>query len=53
MTVIYRDEVGVVAATLPDGELGETIDFNDGFAYFTAGEQDYKIPVSAILQIQR
>ena len=53
MTVIYRDEIGIVSVTLPDDELGRTIDFCDGFAYFTVGNQDYRIAISALVQIQR
>ena len=46
MTVIYRDEIGIVSVTLPDDDSGRTIDFCDGYAYFTAGDQDYRITVS-------
>lgn len=53
ITVIYRDEIGIVSVTLPDDELGRTIDFCDGYAYFTAGDQDYRIKISALVQIQR
>ena len=53
MTVIYRDEIGIVSVTLPDDELSRTVDFCDGFAYFTAGDQDYRISISALVQIQR
>ena len=53
MTVIYRDEIGIVSVTLSDDELGRTIDFCDGYAYFTAGDQDYRISISALVQIQR
>ena len=53
MTVIYRDEIGIVSITLPNDDLGRSIDFCDGFAYFTAENQDYRIPVSALVQIQR
>ena len=53
MTVIYRDEIGIVSVTLPDDELGRTIDFCDGYVYFTAGDQDYRISISALVQIQR
>lgn len=53
MTVIYRDEIGIVSVTLQDDELGRTIDFCDGYVYFTAGDQDYRISISALVQIQR
>lgn len=53
MTVIYRDEIGIVSVTMADDDLGRTIDFCDGFAFFTAGDQDYRIPISALVQIQQ
>ena len=53
MTVIYRDEIGIVSITLSDDDLGKSIDFCDGFAWFTAGDQDYRISISALVQIQR
>ena len=53
MTIYYRDEGGIVAATLSDGETGESVDFCDGYAYFCVGEDDYKIPLSALVRIER
>ena len=53
MTVVYRDEIGIVSVTLSDDKLNRTIDFCDGYAYFTAGDQDYRISISALVQIRR
>ena len=53
MTVYFRDNVGIVAATLTDDETGLSVDFCDGFAYFMVGETDYKIPVMDIIRIER
>ena len=58
MTIYYRDEIGIVGETLSDGESGESIDFADGYAYFTAEQNsggliDKKIPLTALLRIER
>ena len=57
MTVYYRDAGGIVAARLSDGESGISIDFCDGYAYFTIQArddlEDMKIPVSALLRVER
>ncbi len=48
MTITYRDDIGMVQVTV----VGE-IDFMGGEAYFDDGEQDYRIPIANILQIQK
>lgn len=53
MTVVYRDEIGTVAVTLSDGETGESIDFADGKAWFSVGEQEYQVPVENLVRIVR
>lgn len=55
MTIYYRDELGIVAEEMSDGESGNSIDFCDGFAYFTAGdgETERKIHLSALVRIER
>lgn len=47
MTITYRDDIGMVQVTVGGG-----IDFLNGEAYFDDGEQDYRIPIASILQIQ-
>lgn len=47
MTITYRDDIGMVQVSVEGG-----IDFLDGKAYFDDGEQDYRIPITNILQIQ-
>lgn len=41
MIVTYRDSLGYVDVVVSE----DGIDFADGFAYFTSGYRDYKIPV--------
>lgn len=58
MTITYRDSLGIIAETLSDGESGGSIDFCDGFAYFTSIYDDgnmieRKIPISAIVRIEK
>lgn len=54
MTIVYRDEIGIVAVELSDGETGETIDFCDGYCYFTDGNaEDHRIPVADVLRIKK
>lgn len=60
MTIYYRDKLGIVAEEMSNEESGESVDFCDGFAYFTSATIDEngnlierKIPVSAIVRINR
>lgn len=55
MTIIYRDTGGYVSVQLSDRENGESIDFCDGFAYFTGADAktDYKIPLENVVRIVR
>lgn len=58
MTIIYRDEIGIISEQLTDGESGESIDFAGGYAYFTAPKEqgdliDKKIPLDALVRIER
>lgn len=57
MTVYYLDAGGIVAAQMSDGESGNSVDFCDGYAYFTIPArddlEDMKIPVSALLRVER
>lgn len=60
MTIYYRDALGIVPEALSDGESGESIEFCDGYAYFTSSETDdngnmieRKIPLSALVRIEK
>ena len=54
MTIYWRDEIGPFDETLSDGESGESVDFADGFAYWTSPEGwERKVPVTAIIKIER
>lgn len=48
MQIVYRDDLGYIEVTLPDDEI---IDFCDGKAYFTDGNKDYEIAITAIARI--
>lgn len=47
MIVIYRDEIGSIAADLDDN----TVDFVDGIAYFDSNGTTYKIPIENLERI--
>ena len=59
MTIIYRDEIGIVREDLGGHDIDcRSLDFCGGYVYFTSGEIDEsgnyverKIPVSALVQI--
>lgn len=58
MNIIYRDVIGIMHVTLPEGEAGKEIDFSDGYAYFTAEDKngdfhDRKVPLEDVIQITR
>ena len=59
MTIYYRDEIGIIGETLSDSERGNSIDFADGYAYFTFADredgepEDRKIPIASIISIGR
>lgn len=58
MTVIFNDNGRSTSVDLGDGEIGEEIDFFNGWAFFSAtGEdgnvKDYSIPASDIMHITR
>lgn len=58
MILYYRDEIGIIGETLSDGESGNSIDFADGYAYFTAEQAgseliERKIPLAALVRIER
>ena len=48
MTVVWRDEWGVVYTSVD--ECG--ISFCDGFAHFSDGYRDYKVPVDWLEEIK-
>ena len=60
MTIYYRDEGGIVREELEvDACFVDSIDFADGFAYWTSSEKGYdgdyierKIPVENIVRIE-
>ena len=50
MTIIYRDEMGVVCQEI-ENDNDCSISFLDGKAYFTSNGIDFKIEVSSIMRI--
>ena len=48
MYLCYRDEIGIVKA-----EVDGTINFVDGFAFFTVDDKEYRIRVNQIIAIDR
>ena len=50
MTIIYRDEMGVVCQEIQN-DNDCSISFLDGKAYFTSNGIDFKIEVSSIMRI--
>ena len=46
MWIAYRDELGIC-------EMGvdETVIFADGFAWFSCGEWDMKVPIEDVIEI--
>ena len=48
MKIYYRDEGGGVCVDVD--EYG--IQFLDGFAYFSNGEREFRIPISDLLSIE-
>ena len=50
MTIVYRDEIGVVCREIEDDNDG-SVSFLDGKAYFTSNGKDFKIEVSSIIRI--
>lgn len=57
MTVIFHGKHGVTSLDLGDGEIGECIDFSNGYACFSLstdnGAIDYEIPCEDMLSIVR
>lgn len=49
MQVTYRDNLGYITVTLD--AYGDGVSFFDGFAWFSDGERDYKIPVANLESI--
>ena len=50
MTIIYRDEIGVVCQEIENNE-DCSVSFLEGKAYFTSNGTDYRIEVSSIIKI--
>ena len=50
MTIVYRDEMGVVCREIEDDNDG-SVSFLDGKAYFTSNGTDFRIEVSSIIKI--
>ena len=50
MTIIYRDEIGLVCQEIENDE-DCSVSFLDGKAYFTSNKKDFKIEVSSIIKI--
>ena len=50
MTIVYRDEMGVVCQKIENDE-DCSVSFLDGKAYFTSNEKDFQIEVSSIIKI--
>ena len=51
MTIIYRDEIGVVCQEIENDD-DCSVSFLDGKAYFTSNGTDFKIEVSSIIRIR-
>lgn len=51
MTIIYRDEIGVVCQEIENDD-DCSVSFLDGKAYFTSNGTDFKIEVSSIIEIR-
>lgn len=47
LKVVYRDEVGYVEISIPDG----VIDMLDGKVYFSDGENDYQIQTENLMRV--
>lgn len=47
MEITYSDELGGVVREVDENG----VDFLDGFAYFTSGDKDYKIPMEDVVHI--
>ena len=52
MTIIYRDEIGVVCQEIENNE-DCSVSFLEGKAYFTSNGTDFRIEVSSIIKITR
>ena len=50
MTIIYRDEIGLVCQEIENDE-DCSVSFLDGKAYFTSNGTDFRIEVSSIIKI--
>ena len=50
MTIIYRDEIGVVCQEIENNE-DCSVSFLEGKAYFTSNGKDFKIEVFSIVRI--
>lgn len=50
MTIIYRDEMGIVCQEIKNDD-DCSVSFLDGKAYFTSNGTDFKIEVSSIIKI--
>ena len=50
MTIIYRDEMGIVCQEIENDD-DCSVSFLDGKAYFTSNGTDFKIEVSLIIKI--
>lgn len=48
MIVTYRDSLGYVDVIISE----DGVDFVDGFAYFTSGHRNYKIPAEHMVCVQ-
>ena len=51
MTIIYRDEMGIVCQEIENDD-DCSVSFLDGKAYFTSNGTDFKIEVSSIIGIR-
>ena len=47
MIVAYRDGVGFVTVIINE----DGVSFQDGYAYFTSGARDYKIPTDHLMRV--
>ena len=51
MTIVYRDEMGVVCQEIED-DNDCSVSFLEGKAYFTSNGKDFKTEVSSIIEIR-
>lgn len=49
MLLTYRDELGMVEVVIDSYNIG----FVNGYAFFSSGEKDYKIPIENIICVSK